>query len=295
MANKYLGREEAPLSAALWEKLDAAMIEAAKSQLAGRRLLHIEGPYGLGLKAIPLEDLDVEIQWGEAPVESAEDAEADLASDEELLEEAYPTEVLASGIIPVALLRTSFTLGLRDLSNYDREGVALDLPTVAEAAIACARAEDDLVFHGSEILGTDGLLSVPGHETVKLSAWKKAGEAADDVIQAVTALDSAGFHGPYALALAPRRYNLLYRRYAGSHHAELEHLKDIVTEGVFKAPMLKDGGVLLATGKQFASIVLGQDMTIGFVGPAGGDLEFYISESLALRVRQPRSICVLEA
>jgi hypothetical protein len=40
--------------------------------------------------------------------------------------------------------------------------------------------------------------------------------------------------------------------------------------------------------------VLGQDMMIGFIGPSGGELEFSISESLALRVRQPKSICVLE-
>ncbi|MBM4429813.1 MAG: bacteriocin [Chloroflexi bacterium] len=294
MANKYLGREDAPLSAALWEKLDTAMIEAAKHQLTGRRLLHIEGPYGLGLKAIPMDDLDVGMGWEEIEVEPVEGKEDELPSEEDLLEEAYPTEVLVSGIIPVALLRTSFTLGVRDLANYDREGVGLDLSTVAQAASACARAEDDLIFHGSEILGTDGLLDVPGHLTVKLSTWKKAGEAVEDMIAAVTELDHAGFHGPYALALAPARYNLLYRRYGASHHTELDQMESMITEGIFKAPVLKDGGVLLASGRQFASIVLGQDMTIGFIGPSGGDIEFYISESLALRVRQPRSICVLE-
>ena len=66
-----------------------------------------------------------------------------------------------------------------------------------------------------------------------------------------------------------------------------------MTGGVFKAPVLKTGGVLLATGKQYASIVIGQDMTTGFVGPVGDSLEFSISESLALLVRDPASICVL--
>jgi len=74
----------------------------------------------------------------------------------------------------------------------------------------------------------------------------------------------------------------------------MAHLQTMVTEGIFKAPILKDGGVLLASGKPFASIVLGQDMMIGFIGPSGGELEFSISESLALRIRQPKSICVLE-
>jgi len=75
---------------------------------------------------------------------------------------------------------------------------------------------------------------------------------------------------------------------------ELEHLRTIATDGVFKAPILKTGGVLLATGKQYASIVLGQDMTTGFIGPAGDALEFSITKSLALLVREPASICVLK-
>lgn len=269
MANKYLSREDAPISAALWEKLDAAMIEMAKSQLAGRRLLYIEGPYGLGLKFIPLEDAVVSAT-AEAPV------------------------VVASTVLPVPLIRTTFILGTRDLANYERDGVALDLSTVTEAAIACARLEDDLIFNGQAKLRVPGLLNVPGHNKVKLSAWEKPGDAAEDVIKALTVLDNSGFHGPYSLALAPGRYNLLFRRYPQGNQTEMEHLQSMITAGIFKAPILKDGGVLLASGLQYASIVIGQDMSIGFIGPSEGDLEFSISESLVLRVRQPKSICVLE-
>ena len=74
----------------------------------------------------------------------------------------------------------------------------------------------------------------------------------------------------------------------------MEHVKTMMTEGVFKAPILESGGVLLASGRQFASIVLGQDMTIGFIGPTGDGIEFSISESLAPIVRQPQAICVLK-
>jgi uncharacterized linocin/CFP29 family protein len=206
----------------------------------------------------------------------------------------YASEVLASAVIPVAMIRSGFTLGARDIANYEREGVALDLASVVEAAIACAIAEDDLVFNGSDVLGTYGLLNIPGNHSVKLSAWKKAGEAADDIIKALTELDSSGFHGPYSLALAPARYNLLYRRYPQGNQTEMAHLQSMVTEGIFKAPILKGGGLLLASGASFASIVLGQDMSIGFIGPVGGEFEFSVSESLALRVRQPRALCVLQ-
>ncbi|NYT07778.1 MAG: bacteriocin family protein, partial [Methanomicrobiales archaeon] len=133
-----------------------------------------------------------------------------------------------------------------------------------------------------------------GANSQKLASWSTVGKAADDVIQAMIALDEAGYHGPYALTLAPARFNLLYRRYVQGIGTELEHLKSIVTDGIFKAPVLKTGGVLIATGRQYASIVIGQDMTTGFVGPSGDALEFSITESLALVVREPASICVLK-
>lgn len=49
----------------------------------------------------------------------------------------------------------------------------------------------------------------------------------------------------------------------------------------------------MASGRQYAAIVLGQDMTLGYNGPMGENLEFFISESLALLIREPRAICVL--
>ena len=261
MASKYLAREDAPIGPETWKVLDAAMVEAAKNLLTGRRLLHIEGPYGLGFKVVPLQDAEVE------------------------------SGLIASQVMPVALIRMTFTLGTRDLAAYERGGVSLDTSGVAKAATECARLEDTLVFNGAQ--GMPGLLVVEGSNTLELSAWDEVGTAAEDIINAVTTLDGAGFHGPYCLALAPSRHNLLLRRYPTGNVSELEHVRTMVTDGVFKAPILDSGGVLLASGRQFASIVLGQDMTIGFIGPVGEQLEFSISESLALLVRQPQAVCVL--
>jgi len=53
--------------------------------------------------------------------------------------------------------------------------------------------------------------------------------------------------------------------------------------------------VLLAAGKQFASIVVGQDMTTGFIGPEDSDYKFKITESLVPWVKVPASVCVLKA
>jgi len=259
MSIQYLGRDDAPIGPGTWELLDQAMVDAAKGILAGRRLLEIEGPYGLGLKAVPLEDSRV-------------------------------SECLSvSGVVPVHMISTRFSLGLRDLVAYEQNGLPFSAAPAIQAATECARQEDALVFEG--VGGNEGLTTHDEAGKMTLSPWSTIGKAADDIIQAMIALDDAGYHGPYAMALAPSRYNLLFRRYPQG--TELEHLRSIATDGVFKAPTLKNGGVLLATGKRYASIVLGQDMSLGYIGPAGDSLEFSITESLALLVREPASICVL--
>ena len=262
MANKYLAREDTPFGSEIWEVLDAAMKQAARSQLVGRRLLDVEGPFGLGLKSVPLADSET------------------------------GSGLIASQILPVVFIQKSFALGTRDLANYEREGIALDTCPVSETARECARLEDDLIFHGAE--NVPGLLTVPGSNSMNLLSWDDVGAAAKGIIEAITRLDDAGFHGPYSLALAPERYNLLFRLYPQGKQSELEHIKTMVTDGILKTPILKSGGVLLASTAQCASIVLGQDMSIGYVGPAGAAQEFTISESIAVRIRQPQAICILK-
>ena len=262
MANKYLGHEDAPFGSEIWELLDDAMKQAAKGELVGRRLLDVEGPFGLGLKAVPLGDAEAK------------------------------SGLIASQVLPVVFIQKAFALGTRDLANHEREGVTLDTSLVSETARACARLEDDLIFRGTA--NVPGLLTVRDSNSMNLLSWDEVGAAAKGIIEAITRLDDAGFHGPYSLALAPERYNLLFRLYPQGKQSELDHIKTMVTDGIFKTPILKGGGVLLASTVQCASIVLGQDMGIGYVGPAGAKQEFTVSESLTVRIRQPQAICVLK-
>ena len=262
MELKYLGREDAPIAPETWKLLDTIMVDAAKTILTGRRLLNIEGPFGLGLKGFPLEDCTV--------------AECRLVSK----------------FVPVHMISRNFVLGVRDLVAYEQTGLPFFPAQLKEAAITVAQMEDSIIFEGTK--ESPGLLSAEGVNAQKLASWNTVGKAADDVIQAMITLDEAGYHGPYALALSPARFNLLYRRYLQGIGTELEHIRTIVTEGVFKAPVMKSRGVLLATGKKYSSLPLGQDMAAGFVGPMGDSFEFSVSESLALLIREPASICVLK-
>ncbi len=262
MASKYLSREDAPLTPQIWELLDKTMIEVAKANLSGRRILPWEGPFGLGLKFVSLSGISTE------------------------------EGVSMSQALSLVEIQKSFRLRKMDLANYEREGVTIDLTPLIEATRECARKEDEIIYQG--LKGVPGLFTVRGSQKMKLSSWEEIGKAATDIIQAVTLLDEAGFHGPYALALAPERYNLLLRIYNQGAKTELEHLKEIVGDGVVKAPFLKKGGVILDSNRNYVSLVVGQDMTVGFIGPEEENLVFNISESMVPLIREPQAIGVLE-
>jgi uncharacterized linocin/CFP29 family protein len=271
MTTELLNRGDAPFSDKVWAAIDAAVVGAAKSQLGARRVLPVQGPYGLGLKSLPVRD---------------EPAAAELTPDSAVMVATAPP--------PVVSIASGFRLAARDIAAFEEQGMALDLGEAARAAISVAIQEDALLFNGMKDAGVDGLLTAKGVHSAKLKEWTQTGTAATDIIEAVTKLDTAGFHGPYALALSPDRYNLLLRRYPQGAGTELEHLRLIATEGIAKAAAIRSGGVLLASGVQYSSIVLGQDLMAGFVGPVGRDYELTVSESLALRLLVPASVVVLK-
>lgn len=270
MSEQYLHRDDAPFGEGVWERIDSAVVETAKGQLSARRLLHTMGPYGLGLKTLP---------FGDAPTGG---------------KTVEGVTVTASCLVPLAMLYSEFSLPVRDIAAYEQSGLPLDLGPATRAAIALARQEDQLIFNGFDSLGAKGLLNTPGVRSIKLKAWNEVGAAVQDIISAVNELDNAGFQGPYALALTPKSYNHLLRLYPQGNITELEHVRQIVTDGVVKAPGLTGGGVLVATNGPFANIVIGQDMMTAFIGPAAGQYEFAISETIALWLKQPEAVCVLK-
>ncbi|MCL5279457.1 MAG: bacteriocin family protein [Planctomycetes bacterium] len=269
-SEEYLNRGDAPFGERVWEEIDKAVVEAAKGQLTGRRLLRTISPDGLGLKTLPFRDTPI--------------SDKTVAG----------VTVTSSCMIPVAMIQSEFSLSARDVAAFEESGVPLDINQVVKAALAVARQEDQLIFEGFPPLRTVGLLNTPGARSVKLRPWSQPGDAVGDIINAVAELDRAGFPGPYSLALTPASYNHLFQLYPHSELTELEHVRQIATDLVVKAPAVSGGGLLIDTSGPYASIVLGQDMATSFTGPGPARYEFAIIESLALWVQVPEAICVLK-
>jgi uncharacterized linocin/CFP29 family protein len=270
MSESYLQRADAPFGAAVWEAIDAAVTGMARARLSARRILEIEGPYGLALRTLYRAD-------GSACGGEPEEVRVRIPSSQ-----------------PVPFIESSFCLDVRAVAAFESLGQPLDLAPAVRAAAAVAAREDDLLFAGNAAAGLTGLLNAKGVKQAPLRAWDDIGAAAENVLQAVDKLDEAGFHGPYALALPPARYNRLFRLYPQAGRSELEQLRLAVTGGIIKSASLKDAGVLVTSVRELAAIVIGQDLETAFVGPSGRAFELGVSESVALQLREPASVCVMK-
>lgn len=260
-------RAQAPFGDDIWQAIDRAAVAAARDRLTARRFLEVEGPFGLGLTAIELGD--------------------DTFCRQPAADEA--AQILGRAV-SVPMLRKSFSLSLRRLAGHLEAGQPLDLRAAEDAAEAVARREEELIYHGQGDFGLPGLFTAKGHCHHPGGDWTRLDQALGDVLAAVTALDDAGYPGPYALVLEPRLYNGLFRRYEDSDLLQSEHLSRLCTRGIFKAPVAGAAVVDPRAGK----IIIGTDLTAGYSSHDGVHVHLYLLESLVLKLDDPRAVCTVE-
>lgn len=261
-----LNRSQAPFGSDIWQAIDEAAVEAARASLTGRRFLDVEGPFGLGLTAI----------------ERGNDGYCRQPSGEE-------AGAIVGRAIPVPMLRKSFEISLRRLSGHIQNGQPLDLTPAEDAAEAVARREEEFVYQGNAEFGLPGLTTAEGRNHVGGGDWTTLDRTLQDVLAAVTTLDDAGFRGPYALVLAPRFYNGLFRRYENTDMLQVEHLSRLCTRGIHKADI--DGAAVV--DPRVGKLIIGQDLRAGFAGQDGVHVNLFLIESAVLRVDDPGAVCTI--
>ncbi len=254
------------LTPELLSRIENAATSAAQDILTGRRIIDVEGPYGLGLTSIEV-------------------------GNDDLCREPAPEEAsaVASQALSLPMIYRRFSLSRRRIAAFQDMGQPLNLNIVENAGQAVAVREEEFIYQGQPAFHLQGLLTADGRNEVKGGNWTNLDEVIDNVISAVNALDGKGYRGPYGLALAPGLYNSLFRRYAGSDLLQIEHFRRLCTRGIVKANLA--GGVLVA--KDVGSIVLGQDMQIGYLGPDAAHENFAVTESLVLKIDAPDAICTI--
>jgi uncharacterized linocin/CFP29 family protein len=254
------------ITAELMQQIENAAVSAARDVLGGRRIIDVEGPYGVGLTTVEVGNDDKCREPG--PLEAS---------------------AVVSRALSVPMIYRRFAISKRRIAAFREMGQPLNLKVAEDAAQAVAAREEEFIYFGQPDFNLSGLLTAPGRQTVKAGNWDNVDEVLADVINAVNVLDSKGYRGPYGLALAPELYNNLFRRYPGSDLLQIEHLKRLCTRGIVKAAI--EGCVLVA--RDVGSIVLGQDLQISYLATDAAHEHFAISESLLLKIEAPDAICTI--
>lgn len=266
----FLMREDAPLTEKDWERLDEAVVKAARYNLACRRFIDLVGPFGAGTKVVELDSYGLEDGL---------------------------FKVTGRKFLEMPLISQDFLLGWRDIEAAHQGGAGLDVGGAAAAAVVCAQQEDRLILWGDEGLGYEGLCNAAGRSKSPLGAWDNEGGAFEAVAGACGVLAAAGFYGPYSLLVGLALHAKLQQVVKGSGNMlEMELVKGLLKGGsLFQSPLLDDKkAVLVSQGAYNLELVVGQDLITAYLGPEELEHRFRVMESLALRIKHPGAICTLE-
>lgn len=254
------------VTAELMQLLEDAAVSAARDIISGRRIIDVDGPYGVGLTTMEV-------------------------GNDDKCREPGPEEASAvvSRALSLPMIYRRFAISKRRIAAWQEMGQPLNVRAAEDAGQAVAAREEEFIYQGQADFHLGGLLTVAGRQTLKAGNWGNVDEVLDDVISAVNRLDDKGYRGPYGLALAPELFNNLFRRYPGSDIVQIEHLKRLCTRGIVKASI--EGCVLVA--RDVGSIVVGQDLHVAHLSSDAAHESFAASESVVLKIEAPDAICTI--
>lgn len=268
----YLAREDAPISAELWQKIDSAVIGEAKKHMVCRRFLDIYGPLGMGASHVPV----------------------DTAEKDEVFENNMG-RIMGRPMAELPLLYQDFPVFWRDLAEADAAGRPLDLSAAAAAAQRSAKQEDNLILYGDEAIGVEGLFTAKKAARQKRGDWSKGEDAFQDVAQAIAYMSSNSMLGRYALLLSPDVYLQLQRLQPNVGLLELDRIKSLVGDRVYPVGAYGlDKAALVCAEPQYMDLAVGLDLSVGYLEQKDFNHYFRIAETAALRLKEPKAIMLFE-
>jgi hypothetical protein len=157
----------------LMKRIEEAAVSAAREILSGRRIIDVEGPYGVGLTTVEV-------------------------GNDDRCREPGPDEASAvvSRALSVPMIYRRFAISKRRIAAFQETGQPLNLKVAEDAAQAVAAREEEFVYQGQSDFHLGGLLTVEGRQNVNAGNWDNVDEVLGDVITAVNALDAKGYRGP---------------------------------------------------------------------------------------------------
>lgn len=266
----YLGRSASPFDEAFWNKIDGAIVDAARKHLVGRRFLDIFGPLGAGASSVAY-DKKVEEEFEEGIVKTS-----------------------GRAYVEIPQLYEDFTILWRDIEQSAMSGYPMDMSSVRGAAHALAVKEDNLIFYGSKHLKSEGLLNATGAKKMKLSDWGTGENSFKDIVSGISTLRQNGAMGRYVLCVSPALYVDLQRIQHGTGMLELDRISKQLF-GLFNVTILKGRqAVLLSAEPQYMDLAVGVDMSASYLELKDLNHNFRIVETVIPRIKNGGAVVVYE-
>mgnify|MGYP001772539121 CR=1 FL=1 len=204
--------------------------------------------------------------------------------------EAVPLERLSEkperAILPLCEISIRFRVSQRDVDYALRTGQHVEMPEAVKAALALASEEDKAVV--------ETLLKEAGVK-VQLTSWAEPGTSVQEVVSAVGELLKKGYPRPYILLVNPARYTRLLAVSEKTGVTDLERVKMLVDEVVAIQHIPEDKAILLSATREVLDVVYGGDAEVDYIGPENGFHAFRAWSSIAIRVKSPEGIVLMES
>ena len=260
-----LHRELAPISDAAWAQIEEEASRTLKRHLAARRVVDVQGPKGADFPAVGTGHL----QQIAAPGEGI-----------------HATQRVVKALVE---LRVPFELKRQAIDDVERGSTDSDWAPLKDAARKIAFAEDRAVFQGYAAGGIQGVRQGTSNPVLTLPANVKGYPAV--LAEAISQLRLAGVNGPYRFVLGADAYTAIS---GGSDegYPVIRHIHHLADGEILWAPAIEGGFVLTTRGGDF-ELVIGQDISIGYLGHSRSGVELYLQESFTFRVLTSEAVVAL--
>lgn len=259
----HLMRGLAPVSDRAWDEINDEATSVLRQFLAARKLVEFTGPKGWDHTA----EADGRItRLDDAPHDGVEGS--------------------LRRVRPLVELRSTFTLDRSELDAIERGAPDPDLDPVADAARRLALAEDHAVFEGYRAAGIEGIAEASPHEPITITDDYE--DYPSSVAKAVSRLRLEGVEGPYGIALGPQCYQGVMETTQRGGYPVLEHVRAILGGPIVWAPAVSGAIVVSLRGDDF-ELVVGQDVSIGYLSHTDSEVTLYLEESMTFRAVGPEA------
>jgi uncharacterized linocin/CFP29 family protein len=247
-----LHRELAPVSDEAWAQIEEEAARTFKRNLAGRRVVDVDGPAGVAFSAVGTG----RVRRIDPPGDSV--------------------QARLRQVSPLVELRAPFTLSREEVDDVARGAQDADWQPVKDAATQIAFAEDGAIFEGYAAAGIDGIRQGSSNPPVILPADVREYPAA--LAQALSQLRVAGVDGPYSVVLSAGAYTEVSET-SDHGYPVIDHIKRQLSGDIIWGPAINGAIVLTTRGGDF-SLHLGQDLAIGYLSHTDTEVTLYLQETM---------------